>query len=1542
LYPKISMCSAGFYTESNPQDLAPGASPCAVNTTFIIGSVDIRPGLQSNFYYLDFFVEKIAGFAHSVAGSHAPNEGVWLNPSRVTVGTPGSYASVSLNSPAFAANGYWDSLGSATASGDNHQFVMNTNSAIANETAIFLSSTAATFPSGPVPQGAGWLNQTGNVIGLDGNYQRVYTEVIAASGALATTVIIHPSAIKSYGAIIGLFNSNGISPTFRQSVEIASGTINSGTYPGTIPTVLQGSAIFVMLSCANGVGNGLWTNVTATDNQGNQYFPIGIAGDNSDGTGDVVMLMAPNVSAGTINVSVVVTGGAGSTGAGIDLVEVTGLVPFPGSTASISQRLECLNFPFAIPLNVGVFGLQVELSGNQSSLVSDAFLSVNIVDGSGNVSNTVTTQLPSSDGTIVLGGPMENWGFTLTPAFLNNPNLTVRIVAQATTQLTFNLFAVKLKANISPNPPPSINYLKTFGETDGQINNLFLGSNGIMYQEDPINAEFALAAVYTAIEPNSFAQSCTQSDREFIAISDLIQGTDIPYTYNDTNFDRCSQVGPGAPPVCSTSAVTQNIVSITQFPPQSDPEAPGQLSGLLWSSGPGSTSPGNIVTVYYARTAALANPDPNLQPGVGVALAGLGGVNSIPQLANGVYTVASIGQGIPPGAQFARWYFTIQQTTSLFNNQADHIEGHGPFGTYQVTTATMTTAAQVPNLQVGNQFQITGTGGAPTAGYDGTWTVLTTPNASQLTITSTALSGNLATYSFVLVTGTTPAVGQFVTVTNTLNGNGIFNITNVAIQSASPGSFTVQLFGADVPSSAENGAGIIAGTIFTFDPMAIVGTKNTGSIVTTGIIGQGIRKCCYSYLTRNGYMTQPSPITTFDVPSGASTITVSNLLTGPPNVIARVIHLTAANGGNFYNIPEPVPVLSNGVTITNTATWVNDNTSTSATLSFSDVVLLAATQIDAQGNNLFETAELGSSLGFVPYASRIFAIGEQNKITNFLNWSFDGGILGGSGSSATYPAGWTVDPVLGSGVSVINSPIFGFAYSVTNSSGSTQSTYGMIYQSAFQDEFQVPIIQASTTYSVRVTAALPSGASTGQFVVDLFSPAIGMASGTFTLQFAQLTSTMQIFTGTLLTTSLAPVPNDLRLRIYTTNIQNGAQFTADRVEVFPTKQPNLATQVTGSYINNFEAFDQVTGVISGAVQNQQPIRSAFVLFDVLYLVKTKSFLAIRNVDGLEPVFWGTPRVVSNSVGTPSIYGVTSGIDTPNSGEEWSIIAGEAGAFIFNGGEPMKLSEEITTLWNQINWAYGHTLWVQNDIVNRRILFGVPLKTVDEDGEFFDWLPEGFIAADPAPTKPNVVLELNYKMLGSASALMNSVGVRPTYSGKLIHTDYTRKWSVWTMSIPAAAFISRGTQDSPTAPIMLGNSANNGKIYQLVKGFMQDDGVAIHQSYVTYAFPSTDQEGALQIGPTRKTFEMMLAILDGTGSCSITAYPNTLDTPFATPLLPDIPLPSSNNGDVEIPVNVVANRCLFRFDSNAVDSGFELSRINLAMTKDPWSPVRGLN
>jgi hypothetical protein len=1347
---------------------------------------------------------------------------------------------------------------------------------------------------------------------------------------------------------VGTTQVPATTPTIQQSKAIVgpAGSVSGGNnYPGTFTlNVLANNSIFVFVQLSQ-VTTPLGS-VTVTDNQGNIYLPLGSA---VNGNAQSLAFVAFGCAAGSLTVTVAVGSGS-STRAEIDIFEINGIQALPGggvATGPISEVLSALNFGFSIPATTGVLGFQTEITGHQNNAQADAILHVSLINPSP-TSPLFLQQLPSSDAQVVLGTPAFNWGLALTPALLNDPNFGLNIQAFTTggEAVTFDISAVKIKAWLTPGPL-DFNYIKTYQQTGGEITTLALGSDGVMYGEDVVNNPNVLTARYTAIEPESFAQSCTQSDREFIAISDLLKGTDIPYTFDGKQFDRLSQVGPGAPPTCTSTSAGSPIVSITQNPPHA--LLTGSHDWLLVSDSPADhksfgtpSTPGNVFTIIF-RSATPVPPE--ITPGSNIFISGFPAING--NVVNNdptgtttpkFYTVTSIGQAIPGQQSYDAITFVVPFTT-FYNKPTP------PGCQIQSTTATMTTSVQVPNLEVGNQFQVSGTGGAPPGGYDSTWLVLATPNAAQMQITSTSLTGNVATYAFNLITGTAPVVGQAVTVTQTLNGNGIFNITQGIISSVTAGTFSVGINSPDIASAAETGAGIIFGTIFQFDAFAIIGNRLGGTVVSTGTIASGVRKCCYSFLTRNGYLTKPSPIVIFDVPSGASAIAVAHLATGPDNVIARVVHFTAANGGNFLNIKEPVTVQTLAGSVVNTSTWVLDNTTTNVVFSFSDAVLLGEAAgsgaIDVQGNNLFETAELGSSVALIPYGARVFALGEQNKLTNLLNWSFDGGIGivqssagagGGPGLNATYPLGWTVDPTNGTGGSVVSSPIFGFAYQISNTTGVTKAIWGMITQGAFQDEFMVPIIQASTAYSVRVTASVPTGPTTGNLIVDLFDPAAGKVLGSFSLDLSTVATTMNIFTGTLLTTVLAPVPQGLLLRVYGTNILNGVTIQLDRVEVFPTEEPNLSTQLTGSYVDNFEAFDQITGVVNAAIQNQQAVKSAFILYDTLYLVKTGSLVSTQDNGTTEPVGWST-RVVSSAVGTTSVYGVTTGIDEANTGEEWAIIAGQPGAFIFNGGQPIKLTEEIQSLWNQINWKYGHTLWVKNDIVNRRILFGVPLKVPNQ------WFPTGLIPDDSNPTTPNVIIELNYKQLNTAGMLESKPEVHVSYSGKLIASEIVRKWSIWTIVSPCAAFVTR---PDTTAPLFLGNSQDTGKIYSLEEGQLDDDGSPIPQIWDSYGFVTQEQEKAFNLGSVRKLFEYMTLKIDGTGDLTIKVFPNTLDSPFAHALLPDLILPASNNGDTEVPVNEIGSRLFLQFMTFAVGAGFKMSKIVLMLREDPWSPVRGRN
>jgi len=147
--------------------------------------------------------------------------------------------------------------------------------------------------------------------------------------------------------------------------------------------------------------------------------------------------------------------------------------------------------------------------------------------------------------------------------------------------------------------PANFNYLKTYEQTSGQIDTLALDANGVLWDENVTSAPGVLNAIYSSILPGTYAKSVTFDDVEYIALSNLIMGTDIPRHWDGTNLDRVSQVAPGAPPSVNATSTIFAIVSspngITQNPAVS-PAHDGGASGfaaVLWSVGPGSTSTGN-------------------------------------------------------------------------------------------------------------------------------------------------------------------------------------------------------------------------------------------------------------------------------------------------------------------------------------------------------------------------------------------------------------------------------------------------------------------------------------------------------------------------------------------------------------------------------------------------------------------------------------------------------------------------------------------------------------------------------------------------------------------------------------------------------------------------------------------------------------------------------------------------------------------------------------------------------------------------------------
>lgn len=996
----------------------------------------------------------------------------------------------------------------------------------------------------------------------------------------------------------------------------------------------------------------------------------------------------------------------------------------------------------------------------------------------------------------------------------------------------------------------------------------------------------------------------------------------------------------------TTTSITGTAVPQSSFPIASinQPSAQNVNEQILWAGavdnyGTGSNGPGTIGTIYYNTTTQDSTLVNLFNSGIPVYVyINFGSYTTYP---NGTYLVTGIGRS--HWSSNNAFYFTISFPSAAYHKTGPSLTGV----TYQITAATVTLIDPAPALIAGNAVTI---GSSTPTAWNGQWTIVQATNSGVFQITQTQVdaSGNV-TYTYTLQAGVAPVVGDLVTVTNTTGYGGQLNVTNATVTAVGTGYFEVALSsnnGAGGPF-AESGQAEVSGKVFLIDPgpqflgvsntaTPIFGNSTSGYVVIIGTtlnIGTGTRQAVVMFLTRNGALTKASPPVTFTVPSNASSIQVSSIPIGPPNVVARWIAFTEAGangvpGAYFYVIPTPVNTIVNGQPYTYQSTVINDNTTTSASFSFVDSVLLSSTEIDIQGADQFNLIELGSAKWCVNYAGRMFYGLVQNKVNNFLNMSFNGGQ---PNAAATSPLGWTQSDSYGA---LVPSPSFGYSYQITNSSGSTQSELGTIVQPAFQDTFKVPIILPNTAYSIRVAASLPV-AGTGNLVVDFVTfdqqQGFGQVYGTYTIPFTSLTSSLQVLTsGTVLTnTTFQTVPANLVIRVRATSITNNTAVLVDRIEVFPTAQPLLSTALVASYLNNPEAFDGVTGLLDVSETNTQPCNGGFVMYDQLYILKRSSMFSTQDSPNSEPSGWKVNEV-SNTVGTagPFAYDV---------GEEWCVTACRSGVYVFFGRQPIKISQEIYQLWEAINWTYGDTIWVRNDITNRRILIGVPMATGPGTASY-QWLPNAPTNANP--TSPNVILMLNYLGLGDIQELASGAQLHTTMFGTLMSVDMRRKWTIWNVASPYADFVMR--QDGLSTPLFVCNGTGTGKIYQFLGTQYSDDGTAINSSYTTYGW--VDAAKAQQnpmLGMHRKMWTYLQMLISGAGSLTVSCLLNNLvpSLPFRTITGPTITLSAVPSDDIERSINVAGNRIYVQFSTNAVGAYFNLERVILC-GGPATLPIRG--
>ena len=1210
------------------------------------------------------------------------------------------------------------------------------------------------------------------------------------------------------------------------------------------------------------------------------------------------------------------------------------------------------------------------------SNISNASLSLQLLRAGSPVGNIeLATPNNGSVQTISLGGINDLFGISWSYADVNNINFGVRLLCAGSDKSEMFIGYVTVEVYYATSQK-NFNYITTYEDAFGNIYNVSLDSSGEFWIEYVSTNPGVLTPLFGGPPANSFASSFNANSRQYMAISDLLQGNYPPQQIIGTSSaqtgwnDRVSQVGPGHAPSFTSTLTTTGGSTVTSFTYSSgiltlaatnsftagevvsfsvassdalyalnglsfnvlgtelsssqfeissslvttasgtsSADVTGQYTyqvssitqtatqpyaawdGLLWSAGPGSTSSGNVITIYYGRDIEDTVLDTAFSNGVYSVYVYVTGAGIA--IANGTHLVTGIGVGTPPGASTSRHYLTYSVTSSSY--QKIQSGDQSAAGVYQMTIATMTTSLPLPGVQTGDRVTVTG---SSVSSWNNTWEILNSLNSGSYSINTTSMSSGTATYTWSLSGSTSiaPASGELVTVTGTLSGDGIFNVTDAVIASVSgstSGTFTVSGFGGNLTyaSETEDGQATTSGTQFQIDPGPdavgnstddpIFGNSTGGYITLVGsssvVVGSGTRKGTVFFITRNGYWTAPAPPVQFNTDTNSNYILAADIPIGSPNVVARVIAFTEAGangqpGASYYTIPEPVSFVYNTVTYLSSSLIIWDNTTTTAKFTFPDSVLLNAEEIDIQGNDLFNLGELGDAAWCTQYAGRSVYGRVRNKIQNFVNLTFDGGYNPNPGGALS-PLGWGVDVTYnyaGSMPTLLTSPVSGNSLYVKNSTGSA-NTLGMIYQSAYQDWNNVAILQNQTMYSVRITSRIPSGNTTGSLLVELAeynsSSGWGKGYGAFSLPFASMTSAMGTYSGTLLTTNTLTIPEDLYIRVYGT-MAAGADYEIDRIEIFPTLEPTNYTQLVISYANDLESFDTVTGGIDTTTTNTQPANGGFILHDQFYILKESSMGYVSDTPGQEPSTWNPYREVSNVAGA-------CGINAYDVGEEWAVMACQNGLFVFNGGQPTPIQLEVPDLWEAINWKYAHTICVRNDVVNRRIYISAPMATPNQ------WCPD--FATNSNPTTPNVVLMMNYEGIGTVEELINGAPMHVTMMGKLAVHDLRRKWSLWSIPTPYIGLVKRNELFSE---MMFCNGISSSKIYMLESYTSgADDNAPFVSSYCTYGF--VDQTKAAEnpaFGKHNKRYNYYDLLVSGNGSVyagtlDLVCFQNVLNAPY---------------------------------------------------------------
>jgi hypothetical protein len=401
------------------------------------------------------------------------------------------------------------------------------------------------------------------------------------------------------------------------------------------------------------------------------------------------------------------------------------------------------------------------------------------------------------------------------------------------------------------------------------------------------------------------------------------------------------------------------------------------------------------------------------------------------------------------------------------------------------------------------------------------------------------------------------------------------------------------------------------------------------------------------------------------------------------------------------------------------------------------------------------------------------------------------------------------------------------------------------------------------------------------------------------------------------------IPSDLQLFVAPVNFPAGADFEVDRIEIFDWNHPVLSSQVVVSYAGNPESFDGVTGVLDISNFTTDPIQNIFRFLNQVYICTQSRWFATQDNGTTEPSGlngeW-TINEVSNTVGA-------LGPISEDVGEEYVVCADLRGVWLFDGGSHIKLSQEIQQVWATLSNEYQSGVWVINDRYQQRLLIGFPMPQPSP------WT----ILPAATPTGNNVILMCSYLTLAPGSEIATTPGVTVSmFTGQLLNREGARKWAVWSIPANYAAWMLTST----FGEILWLSSASKSAIYYLDASNLTDDGAAIPQYWGSYDYSDKMDDEQLQLGSVRKLFPYLSVLMDVDGKFQLTIFPETTLTPYAIKL----PALSGQNpalDDTNLPLNVSGNRVFLLFGTDGeAGSRFRLRRLVMGCMMHPRVPVSG--